>query len=176
MNASSGVLRVANATLFDFATNPTIQASVEVTDGVNTGTISVTINLIQSAIIWTGPTFTFTKNDGADPNVEQNQDRITDNVWITRGNSGGQIYNAKEENNSSKSTSPADTEWAVGTTADIESLTFLPFRDAISPRNVVGVDLVLHLITDDIYIDVKFTQWSSGRQGGFAYERSTEPE
>ncbi len=176
VNSATGIIRVADAALFDSEINPVIRAEVSVTDGVDSGSISVTITLIKPPVIWTGAIITFTKSDGANPNAEENQDRITDNVWITRGNSGGQIYNAKEESSSDKPSSPADTEWAVGTTSDIGSLTFLPFRDAISPKNAVGVDMVLHLITDDIYIDVKFTQWSSGRRGGFAYERSTEPD
>lgn len=39
--------------------------------------------------IWTGTNTTFTKESGADPSLEANQDRISDNVWITRGNEGG---------------------------------------------------------------------------------------
>lgn len=174
-----GTITVANTSLFVFNDNPQILATVEVSDGEETGQLSVTININEpgttSFNIWTGAKTTFTKADGADPNTESNQDRLTDNVWITRGNSGGQIYNASVEASSSKSSSPSDTEWAVGTTADIADLTFLPFREAISPKSVAQVDLVLHLITDDVYIDVKFTQWSTGKRGGFAYERSTEP-
>ena len=37
-----------------------------------------------------------------------------------------------------------------------------------------GQDLVLHLITDNIYMDIKFTSWKSGKGGGFSYERSTD--
>ena len=33
---------------------------------------------------------------------------------------------------------------------------------------------MLHLITDDIYIDVSFISWTNGGNGGgFSYERST---
>ena len=38
-----------------------------------------------SQTFWTGPKITFTKADDADWTLEENQDRITDNVWITRG-------------------------------------------------------------------------------------------
>jgi hypothetical protein len=35
--------------------------------------------------------------------------------------------------------------------------------------------MVVHLITDDIYIDIKFLSWTSGGAGGgFSYERSTD--
>src|SRR6185436_13721731 len=38
-----------------------------------------------------------------------------------------------------------------------------------------GVAAVLHLKTDDIYLDIKFTSWSSTsiNGGGFSYERSS---
>ena len=38
-------------------------------------------------------------------------------------------------------------------------------------------DMIVHLITDDIYIDIKFTAFSGGGPGGgFSYQRSTEPD
>ena len=46
------------------------------------------------ATVWTGPTVTFRKAPGSSPTEAANQDRITDLIWITRANSGGQIYNA----------------------------------------------------------------------------------
>jgi len=118
----------------------------------------------------------FTKADGADPTLEANQDRITDNVWITRGNGGGQIFNVKVSQSASKSNSPQDTEWAIGDKADRESLTFTPFRQAIKPQSIAGQDMVVHLITDDIYLNVRFTSWSSGKRGGFSYVRDKVPE
>ena len=125
-------------------------------------------------VIWDGPDFVFTKTDGSDPDNAINQDRISDNVWITRGNNGGQIYNAATESDANKNSSPAGTEWALGTTAELGSLNFQAFRATVGdPKNVVGKDLVLHLIEDNIYLDVRFTQWSQGRLGGFEYRRST---
>ena len=53
----------------------------------------------SSSDIWSGPMVQFSKEDGSDSSQESNQDRITSNVWITRGN-GGQIFNiAKEKSN-----------------------------------------------------------------------------
>lgn len=124
--------------------------------------------------IWDGASIKFTKDDNADPAEEANQDRITDNVWITRGITGGQIYNAKSESSSDKAGSPSGTEWALGKAADAATLTFANFRTTIKPKTVVGKDLVLHLIEDDIYIDVKFDTWTEGKAGGFSYTRSTE--
>ena len=133
--------------------------------------------LVVAQTTWNGPTMTFTKTDNADPTLAENQDQITSNVWLTRGNSGGQLYNAKTESDSSKSTSPDDTQWALGTTSNIGTLTFSTFRGTSKPQDVVGQNMVLHLVTDDIYIDIKITSWTSGRNsgGGFSYERSTDP-
>ena len=139
------------------------------------------IILASTAVVaqttWDGPTMTFTKANNANPTLEANQDRITSNVWLTRGNSGGQIYNAKTESDSSKISSPADTQWAFGTTANLGSLTFASFRGTSKPQNAVGQNMVLHLVTDDIYIDIKITSWTSGSTsgGGFTYQRSTDP-
>ena len=131
-------------------------------------------NDTSSSIIWNGSLITFEKSDGADPTAEANQDRLTSNVWITRGNNGGQIYNIAKENTSNKDNSPKGTAWAIGTLDQIESLSFNKFRVAVgNPKDVVGKDLVMHLIEDDIYLSVKFSSWSSGQKGGFAYSRST---
>lgn len=70
--------------------------------------------------------------------------------------------------------SPSGTEWSIGKIGEIESLIFTNFRIAVGkPQTVVGKDLVLHLIEEDIYLSVKFTSWSGGKKGGFAYDRST---
>ncbi|MEM8895899.1 MAG: hypothetical protein AAGC88_15055 [Bacteroidota bacterium] len=119
---------------------------------------------------------TFTKGDGADPTVAANQDRITDNVWITRGNDGGQIFNIQVNSVYNKDTSPVDTEWAIGSKENRESLTFGSFRNTIKPQEAVGRDLVMHLISDDIYLNVRFTRWASGKQGGFTYIRDEVPQ
>ena len=123
---------------------------------------------------WNGTSLSFVKEDNADPKVEVNQDRLTSNVWITRGNGGGQIYNAAISENADKVNSPVGTEWAIGTFDEVSSLSFGPFRATVSkPKNVVGKDLVVHLIKDDVYLSLKFTSWSGGKKGGFSYERST---
>ncbi len=132
----------------------------------------------MTAIVWSGDTVTFEKLDGTDPTLEENQDRITDDVWITRGTAGGQIYNAVTEENSDKDGSPSGTLWAVGTTAELSSLEFAPFRQTVEkPKDAIGIDLVMIITgaSENIAIDIKFTSWSQGNAngGGFAYERST---
>lgn len=133
--------------------------------------------LCYSQTVWDGPMMTFTKQNFAAPTSEDSQDRITDLVWLTRGNNGGQLYNAKTESNSSKNNSPEDTRWAFGTTSNLGSLTFSTFRGTSKPKLAVGQNMVVHLISDDIYIDIKITSWESGSNsgGGFSYTRSTDP-
>jgi hypothetical protein len=130
-------------------------------------------NETSLSTIWNGPLKSFTKTDGSNASEETNQDRLTAKVWITRGNNGGQIYNAAQEDKSDKYKSPIGTEWAVGNINDLDKLIFYDFRIAIQPKNIVGKDLVLHLIEEDIYLSVKFKSWSQGQKGGFSYERST---
>ncbi len=125
--------------------------------------------------IWAGPKITFEKVNDADPTLAENQDRITDAVWLTRGNEGGQLFNAALESNSTKATSPSGTLWAKGTTESLDNLSFESFRTAIGqPKNAVGQDLVLLLVEDNIAIDIKLTKWVGNKQGGFAYERSSQ--
>ena len=123
---------------------------------------------------------TFTKENNADPTLAVNQDRITNNVWLTRGNNQG-IYNAATEMGYTDISSPADTEWAFGTTANIDNLTFSNWETTIDSEpisNMLNQDMVVHLITDDIYLDIKFTAWTIGQGGGgpggggFSYTRS----
>ena len=130
----------------------------------------------HGGIIWNGPPMAFTNVAGSDPNLPENQDRITPNVWITRGSAQG-IYNAKTESFFQHFFSPEDTEWANGTTAN----TNLPYTDWNSwakgvnpgPPSTVGVNAVVHLKSEDIYIDIRFTSWAIG--SGFSYIRSTAP-
>jgi len=127
--------------------------------------------------VWTGLDFQFVRGDGVDGTAPENQDRITENVWIARGNFQG-IYNAAQEGGYTINVSPVDTEWATGSAADWESLTFQPWQAWTGgapdgPPNSVGVEAVVHLITDDIYIDIRFDSWTASGGGGFAYMRAT---
>jgi hypothetical protein len=131
----------------------------------------------QERVIWNGPPVTFTRSNGGDPTDPANQDRITDTVWLTRAATKG-IFNIASETGYS-ATSPAGTMWAFGTTADIDSLTFQTWVSwnggaGGGPPGTVGRDAVLHLVTENIYIDIKFTAWTQRAGAGFAYIRSTE--
>jgi hypothetical protein len=114
-------------------------------------------------------TITFTKP--VDTDTETYKDCITTNVCITRGSSQS-IYNSVKEDNMSGSDSPLDTEWAKGS-CDSPTTIFSNFvtMHSKNPQNILNEDLCLHLISDDIYIDIMITSWSSGGGGGFSYIR-----
>jgi hypothetical protein len=136
-------------------------------------------------IVWTGPSIDFTKPDFADWTLAANQDRLTDSVWLTRADTMP-LFNILLESEATFG-SPADTEWAFGptqpgdpgpiTASNFASLTFSDFVTALSGR--VGRNVltygpgVLHLISEDIYLDITFTAWSEVSGGGFSYTRST---
>lgn len=137
-------------------------------------------------ILWTGPMITFVKADYADWTLPENQDRITDNVWITRADNQG-LFNAAAEVEYDRidRDSPEGTEWALGSISDgIANLNFTTWHltNTNSSHEQEGINKVLHLIADDIYIDIKILAWTqggggsgTGMGGGFSYERSTDP-
>jgi len=128
----------------------------------------------MSQTVWDGTPIIFTKANSGDWLLEANQDRITDNVWITRKNSSG-IFNIATEDGFSVS-SPADTEWAFGSAANWPKLTFQTWLQWVnqSPPSVVNQPAVVHLISEDIYIDITFLSWTCcGNGGGFSYQRTT---
>ena len=137
-------------------------------------------------IVWTGPSVTFTKPDFADWMLSANQDRLTDNVWLTRRQTRP-LFNILLEDLADSSVSPLDTEWAFGpmqpgnsgpiTASNFANLVFEPFVAALAHNvgsNVVAYGPgVLHLISDDVYLDIRFKSWTQESGGGFSYIRST---
>jgi autotransporter-associated beta strand protein len=129
---------------------------------------------------WGGPTIHFDKPDGADGTLPANQDQLTANVIFARGSSQG-LYNAAVESGFTHSFSPADTQWENGTTATINQSAFTDWNTWFKninggPGGIIGKAAVVHLVTDDIYLNLTFTSWADGRiggAGGFAYNRST---
>ena len=102
---------------------------------------------------------------------------------MTRADNRG-IFNVALEAEYDKinNTSPTGTEWANGSIADgVENLTFTTwFETYPDGPNEVGIPKVVHLIAEDIYLDLMFTEWTpggggsgTGFGGGFTYIRST---
>jgi hypothetical protein len=129
----------------------------------------------HAATVWNGPAITYSQPT-PDPTQAANQDRITSGVWLTRAASGG-LFNAVTETAASAD-SPADTEWAFGTPTNYASVSYtnwLAWLNGQSPVTLVGQQVLVHLISEDIYIAIQFTLWGSHGVGGFAYQRSTPP-
>jgi hypothetical protein len=145
-------------------------------------------------LVFTGLDYNFTKPNGADIDDPQFQDRLTQSVWLVRGDSQG-LFNKKTETEWN-ATSPQDTEWATyinnpGDTISATNWASLDFDNWVDayggtgggnlPTRLTGGNAVLHLIPEDIYLDVRFTSWAAGRDlegAGFSYLRSiiTVPE
>jgi hypothetical protein len=134
--------------------------------------VASAISPAMAATVWDGPAFNYVQ-PAADPTQAANQDRITSDVWITRGSSQG-IFNAFDETSYAHNVSPAGTEWAYGDLPDFASLNYQDWEDwtGNNPLLTVGKDAVLHLISDDIYLSIRFNSFG-GLGGGFSYTRST---
>lgn len=127
---------------------------------------------MESATIWNGPLITYTQ-PGTDATQASNQDRLTPDVWLTRNNTRG-LFNAALESSYVHFISPTNTEWAYGELTNYASLTYTNWEawNGGNPPAMVGQDAVVHLISDDIYLSVNFTEWAQ-MGGPFAYVRST---
>ena len=136
--------------------------------------------------VWTDAALEFSKAAFADPAAAENQDRITPLAWLTRGNLQG-LFNAAQEPGFLRGVSPAGTEWAFEglngnpaagiSAADFGSLVFADWTTALGGRvadNILDRPGVVHLIDEDIYIDIIFTDWGigAGAGGSFTYLRA----
>ncbi len=134
------------------------------------------------SVVFNRPAFV----DWASPD---NQDAITSNVILTRENSRG-LFNIAAEG-SYTTGSPADTEWAfaglndnpsVLSAADWDILKFKNWEESLGgpgllADNILNRPGVLHLISENIYLDIQFTDWGKrpSAGGAFAYHRAAEP-
>jgi glucose/arabinose dehydrogenase len=130
----------------------------------------------HAATLWTGPMTNFVNAAGSDSTQAVNQDRLTPGVWITRGSEQG-IFNAATEIGFTHFSSPQDTEWSDGTLANYAALSYVDWDTWAKvqhggPPNTLGVNAVVHLMAEDIYLDATFTSWG-GFGGGFSWMRST---
>lgn len=99
-------------------------------------------------------------------------------VEITRDNNQG-IFNPIQEGGYNFGLSPQDTGWnANGWTnlTDVSTRVYVDWRTCIlnafgTIPAQVGQELVMVDYTTGKYYAIKFTQWTSGGGGGFAYER-----
>ena len=115
--------------------------------------------------------YTFTKSANTDPSLKENQDRISDKVWLTRGNQYG-IYNAYDQT-SAKNQPTSGIELALGNFEELSQLNF----ETISQwgkkfkGNWLNKNLVLKLTETNEYYSFVMTSWET--RGGFSYTRSS---
>ncbi|MDZ4657727.1 MAG: PEP-CTERM sorting domain-containing protein [Bythopirellula sp.] len=142
--------------------------------------------VVAAPLVYTGNAVSFSKAGFADPTLPANQDRILSNIRITRAEIQG-IFNIAQEALFASGTSPLGTAWAFvnnnpAATLSANNWATLTFADWVTanggmgggPLATVGQDAVLHLVDQDIYLDIRFTSWSSGfgTGGGFGYDRA----
>jgi hypothetical protein len=127
-----------------------------------------------AATIWNGPTTNFVQQAVAFGQPPQADVLIPGAVSLTR-NGSKWLYNTNVEPAADFGT-PSDTEWSFGALSDYASLTyqtFDSFRDgALNSVLTNGGPMVCHLINEDIYLSIKFTQWPHGG-GLIKYTRTT---
>ena len=135
-----------------------------------------TLQTVPAATIWNGPDIAFTQA-APYPNPGD-RDQLTPNVALTRttpaGLGTGGMFNAVTETAFTKLVSPADTAWAVGALSNYASLTYSDWTTTGGGNPVInlpGQQLVVHLISEDIYLSLMFTNLPAGP--GFSYIRST---
>ena len=125
-------------------------------------------------IIWTGPTTNFAQTAITTP--PQADVVVAGKVSLTRNFSKG-LYNTNVDAFAAPGLpTPSDTEWAFGALSDYASLTYTNFdglRDGdLNSVLINGGPMVCHLMNEDIYLSVEFTQWGHGG-GLIEYTRST---
>lgn len=137
--------------------------------------LATVVSTSRAETVWNGPNKTFSQSGATPADV-----LVSGAVSIAR-TPGSFLYNAEVESAAGDGT-PTDTEWAFGTMADHNSLSYESFSQIHADAQLAGQHLstyltsgpmVLHLINEDIYIAVTFTSWP--RLGGttFTYVRST---
>ena len=114
---------------------------------------------------------TFTKNANTDASLPENQDRISETVWLTRGNRYG-IYNAYEQT-SEKSQPTSGIKLALGSIENLSTLNFETISEwgKKFKGGWLNENLVLNLTETNEYYSFTMTSW--GNRGGFSYTRSS---
>ena len=150
----------------------------------------------EAATVWDGPAVEFEKTGNSDPALPENQDILTATVAITRGTSGGGIYNALQESGFNQGgNSPAGTLGAFAGAAGNPSgaafgaaacaasspspCAFSNWFTAQGGAGSQGLNLfrpaVMWLVDEDVFIDVQFTLWGDPADAEFGYIRGGPP-
>ncbi len=119
--------------------------------------------------LWTGTNFDFTQSETNLTDV-----LISGAVSLTRAYSQW-LFNPAAGDQGPGPDTPTDTEWAFGLLenyAGLDYQTFASYRNGDLSGLLVGNPMVVHLINEDIYLSLTFSQWPQGG-GDIAYTRST---
>ena len=118
----------------------------------------------------------FVKPGWASASDPEYQDRISETVWLTRGNQHG-IYNAKNQVSQQRHQT-SGIMLALGSIENLSELTFesisrwgRKFRED-REGSWLNKECVLYLTETKEYYTFIMTSWDRGRQGGFSYTRS----
>lgn len=148
--------------------------------------LSIACSAVAAPLIYSGYGVTFSKAAFASTSDPANQDRIVGGVALTRASSRG-LFNIAVEGAFTDNVSPTGTRWAFksnngGVEPDINDWATLTFDDWQTSlggsqslaTNITDGGAVVHLVEQDIYIELRFTDWGigSGTGGRFTYERS----
>ena len=132
-------------------------------------------NLNWSMELRTGDAVSFSKSAYSDYYVPENQDFISGFVALTRGEYEP-LYNALTE--TSYSSTVGTEEWFLGSTVSSMGNGFydnMRVATDYSMSSLPGQTMSLHLIDENRYFDVTFSEWGQDNGGSFAYSRVEVP-
>ncbi len=129
--------------------------------------ILITSSYLNGQTIWTGEKIVFSKSGDDNPTQEKYQDRITDQVWLTRGEGGG-LYNLKTEEQATKN-SPIGTLWAYGPCQDMDDLEFKTQKEQAKEcgryQYMSGETFCVYLEEEKIYVEFQITTFDRKSKG-----------
>ena len=93
-------------------------------------------------------TIFFEKADYVDWQLEENQDRIAVNTWLTRGDQGG-LFNAYSEEGYDTG-SPENTEWFFGHTYSVYNEQYISWEELVDTSSgIIGQFISLHILSEN---------------------------
>lgn len=172
---------IANAQVVNFDVSPSA-ASLTVNAGETVDQVITISNSGNAQLNWEiagfsiGEPVTFTKEGGTDLSLEENQDRISDNLWLTR-NSFYLVNYAEEDGLSFIYGSPVGTTWATTNTVDATS--YDVFNETIGAGGEpipipTEQAFSMYSTADNRYFDMVFHSWSTN-DDSFSYTRTEIP-
>jgi hypothetical protein len=144
----------------------------------------------HASTLWTGPNITYSQVGPATAGTMYTgtPDVLIPGAVSIARNGNGPLYNpAAGETASDFSTSPADTMWAFSSSTSTDPavilanlpppssfVTFASLKNGALFNVIDNRQMVVHLVSQDIYLALKFSNWNHQFHGGnFTYTRST---